>query len=127
VIPWGHGLQVLTSATLLIYINTTSPSLVVFVPLVMLLTSANTFIVGNSTARYISLFDARRGTASAVSGVIQFTAVGLISIGISAVHDGTPRTMAIGVVVCSLAASLCTAAITIAERSASGKEPTHSG
>jgi DHA1 family bicyclomycin/chloramphenicol resistance-like MFS transporter len=127
VIPWGHALQVLTSAALLTYVSAASPSLVVFVPLVMLATSANTLIVGNSTARYISLFNVRRGTASAVSGVIQFTAVGLISIGITAVHDGTPRTMATAMLVCSLAASLCTAAIAYAERPASDDEVSGTG
>jgi DHA1 family bicyclomycin/chloramphenicol resistance-like MFS transporter len=116
VIPWGHGLQVTAAAALLICTSQPSISLYVLVPLIMLATSANTLIVSNSTARYISLFTSRRAAASAVSGVMQFLAVGVISIVVGIVHDGTPRTMAAAMLVCAVAAATFTALIRRDER-----------
>jgi DHA1 family bicyclomycin/chloramphenicol resistance-like MFS transporter len=116
IIPWGHGLQVTAAAALVVCTSLPSISLYVLVPLIMLATAANTLIVSNSTARYISLFSSRRGTASAVSGVMQFLAVGVISIFVGIVHDGTPRTMAAAMLVCAAAAAVFTTLILRAER-----------
>ena len=116
VIPWGHGLQVAAAAALVICTSQPPISLYVLVPLIMLATSANTLIVSNSTARYISLFTSRRAAASAVSGVMQFLAVGLISIVVGIVHDGTPRTMAAAMLACAVAAAVFTTLIRRAEQ-----------
>lgn len=116
VIPWGHGLQVTAAAALLVCTSLPSISLFALVPLIMLATSANTLIVSNSMARYISLFSSRRAAASAVSGVMQFLAVGLISIAVGIVHDGTPRTMAAAMLACAVSAAVFTALIRRDER-----------
>jgi len=116
VIPVGHAVQVLSSAILLAYSLLPEQSLSVFVPIVMFATSANALIGGNTMARYISLFKERRGTASAMTGVLQFAIAGLIVIGISLVHDGTPRTMALGMLGCAVASATCTALIFRSER-----------
>lgn len=111
VIPLGHGLQLASSLLLLLYVCFATPRLAVVLPLIMLATGANAFIIGNTTARYISLFQSRRGAASAITGVIQFTVGGSLSIGISLVHDGTPRTMSLGLAVCACAAAIASARI----------------
>jgi len=74
----------------------------------MLATAANTLIVSNSAERSISLFSSGRETASAVSGVMRFLAVGLISIVVGVLHDGTPRTTAAAMLVYATAAAVVT-------------------
>lgn len=116
VIPAGHTLQVLSAVTLLVYVTTSAPDLRVLLPLVTVTVAANALIVGNATARYISLFKKRRGTASAIAGVLQFTTGAVVSIGISFVHDGTPRTMAIGMLATAMISAAATLRIAWAER-----------
>ena len=101
-IPIGHVIQLLATCSLLVYVRATTPELPVTLSLLAVSLGANALIIGNSTARYISLFDKRRGTASAVAGTIQFSIGAAVSIGISLVHDGTPRTMAIGMLATAL-------------------------
>jgi len=106
VIRIGHTIQILATGALLLSSWLAKPVLIIFLPLVMLSVGSNAFIIGNTTARYISLFDTRRGAASAVAGLLQFSSGAVISIGLSLVHDGTPFTMAAGMFVCAALAVL---------------------
>jgi DHA1 family bicyclomycin/chloramphenicol resistance-like MFS transporter len=116
VIPGGHLVQLGATITMFAYASTTEPHLGILLPLIMLAIGGNAFIGGNTMARYISLFDKRRAVGSAVGGLLQFTTAGVLTILISVIHDGSPRTTAAGMLALALVGAAATARVEWAGR-----------
>ena len=62
------------------------------------------FIAPNASASALATFGQRAGTASALMGALQFGLATLTGIGISQLHDGTARPLALMLAVCGVSA-----------------------
>ena len=97
IIPFGSGFQVLAALLLWLHLAWMPPSLAVVVPLVMCFAGAMGVIVGNANANFLAWFPESRGAASGVSGSLPWLVGGIAGGVLGVVHDGTPATTGVAV------------------------------
>lgn len=99
-------LQVVAGVVLVAVLAGAAPGLLrTGAPLVLVLALLG-FVLPNTTALALAPFDRDAGTASALLGSLQYGLAGLSTLAVARLHDGTPRPMAVAMLVFVAAAYL---------------------
>ena len=101
IIPFGSSCQVLATLLLWLHLAWMPPSLAVMIPLVMCFAGALGVIAGNANANFLAWFPENRGAASGVSGCLPWLVGGFAGGVLGVVHDGTPATTGVAVLLVS--------------------------
>ena len=101
ILPIGFALQLVSALGLAGYTYFGHDGLAAIVLGIMLVIGAQGFIYGNALAAFLAHFDERIGVANAFAGSLNFAVGAMLGILLSIVHDGTPFTLAAGMVASS--------------------------
>jgi len=106
IIPAACAVQLASSTLFWVHVTTMEPSLYFVVPLLMISIGTLGLLVGNCVACFLAHFPKIRGTASGVSGSLQFALGGVLGTVIGIVHDGTLATTGAGMCLSALVANV---------------------
>lgn len=106
ILPVGLTMQLVAAVGLLAYVVLADPRLAVVAPLITLVIGPIGIITGNAMASYLSYFPQGAATANGIMGAFQYGFGALAGATLGVIHDGTLRTVAAGMLGCSLLAAV---------------------